>query len=90
MICPQCDAEYREGFTSCSTCNVPLIPGTKPNEYRQQGATTPALIAGLLIGVFAGVVYIFRAINEPIGWYVLGVLVALGAVAYFIRSKYRV
>ena len=23
--CPKCKAEYREGFTECSTCQVPLV-----------------------------------------------------------------
>jgi hypothetical protein len=26
MICPQCRAEYREGFTVCADCDVPLVP----------------------------------------------------------------
>jgi hypothetical protein len=26
MICPQCRAEYRQGFTVCADCDVPLIP----------------------------------------------------------------
>jgi hypothetical protein len=25
MICPQCKAEYREGFTLCADCEVPLV-----------------------------------------------------------------
>jgi hypothetical protein len=25
MICPQCRAEYRQGYTSCSECQVPLV-----------------------------------------------------------------
>src|SRR6266581_7426767 len=25
MICPNCQAEYRKGFTTCSDCNVPLV-----------------------------------------------------------------
>jgi len=25
MICPQCKAEYREGYTSCADCQVPLV-----------------------------------------------------------------
>ena len=23
--CPKCKAEYREGFTECATCHVPLV-----------------------------------------------------------------
>ena len=23
--CPKCKAEFREGFTECSTCQVPLV-----------------------------------------------------------------
>ncbi len=25
MFCPQCGAEFREGFTECSDCHVPLV-----------------------------------------------------------------
>ncbi len=25
MICPKCKAEYREGFTRCADCGVPLV-----------------------------------------------------------------
>jgi 5'(3')-deoxyribonucleotidase len=25
MICPKCKSEYREDFTMCSDCNVPLV-----------------------------------------------------------------
>src|ERR1051325_7453935 len=25
MICPQCKAEYRQGFTVCADCGVPLV-----------------------------------------------------------------
>ncbi len=28
MYCPQCQVEYRDGFTECSDCRVPLLPGT--------------------------------------------------------------
>jgi hypothetical protein len=25
MFCPQCETEYREGFTECADCNIPLV-----------------------------------------------------------------
>ena len=28
--CPQCLAEYREGFTRCPDCDVDLVPGAPP------------------------------------------------------------
>jgi len=31
MYCPQCLAEYREGFTECSDCHVPLAAGPPPD-----------------------------------------------------------
>jgi hypothetical protein len=32
MYCPQCLVEYRDGFTECADCRVPLSPGTLPPE----------------------------------------------------------
>jgi hypothetical protein len=32
MYCPQCGTEYREGFTECSDCHIPLLPGNTPPE----------------------------------------------------------
>ena len=32
MYCPQCGNEYRDGFTECSDCRVPLLAGTPPPE----------------------------------------------------------
>lgn len=31
MYCPQCQVEYREGFTECSDCHVPLVAGPPPD-----------------------------------------------------------
>ena len=30
MYCPQCGVEYRDGFTECSDCRVPLLSGSAP------------------------------------------------------------
>lgn len=32
VYCPQCLAEYRDGFTECSDCRVPLLAGIPPPE----------------------------------------------------------
>jgi hypothetical protein len=35
MYCPQCRAEYREGFTECADCQTTLLAGTPPPEQSQ-------------------------------------------------------
>jgi hypothetical protein len=45
MYCPQCRVEYRDGFTECSDCRIPLSPGTLPPE--PAGLSDPAL--GLVV-----------------------------------------
>jgi len=30
MYCPECQVEYRDGFTECIDCHVPLLPGAPP------------------------------------------------------------
>jgi len=32
VYCPQCQVEYRDGFTECSDCHVRLLTGTPPPE----------------------------------------------------------
>jgi hypothetical protein len=32
MYCPQCRVEFRDGFTECSDCHVPLLAGASPPE----------------------------------------------------------
>jgi hypothetical protein len=39
MICPQCKAEYRQGFTMCADCDVPLV-GQLPSPSSGPGNST--------------------------------------------------
>jgi hypothetical protein len=32
VYCPQCGVEYRDGFTECSDCHVPLLAGAPTPE----------------------------------------------------------
>jgi hypothetical protein len=32
VYCPQCNVEYRDGFTECSDCRVALIAGAPPSD----------------------------------------------------------
>jgi hypothetical protein len=55
MFCPKCKAEYREGFDTCSDCNVKLVkylPQPVHKEFSQYikyepvaGYINPAIIA---------------------------------------------
>lgn len=40
MICPQCGSEYREGFTMCSDCDVPLVAS---RGERSRGVAAPVV-----------------------------------------------
>jgi len=35
VFCPKCKAEYREGFTECYDCQVPLVPELPPEQERE-------------------------------------------------------
>ena len=68
MFCPQCRSEYREGFTTCSDCNVPLVSELPPQseadfvEYKEVLSTNSpsnrALISSILDA--EGITYFFQ------------------------------
>jgi Putative prokaryotic signal transducing protein len=37
MYCPQCKSEYREGFTTCSECQVPLVAELSEEDETVEG-----------------------------------------------------
>jgi hypothetical protein len=47
MYCPQCGVEYRDGFTECSDCRVPLLTGTPPPEPADPSDPTLGLVVVL-------------------------------------------
>ena len=44
MHCPQCRVEYRDGFTECSDCHVPLVSGTAAPDAPDPGDPTIGLV----------------------------------------------
>ena len=47
MYCPQCRCEYRDGFTECAECHVPLLAGTAPPDAAGQSDPTLGLVVVL-------------------------------------------
>jgi hypothetical protein len=42
--CPKCGAEYREGFSTCSDCNVALVdaaPAAEPHDHKRPDVHGP-------------------------------------------------
>jgi hypothetical protein len=83
VYCAQCRAEYRQGFTECSTCLVPLIEGDAPSPPSDEEQWTPMtglgskgtkLIFLYLVQVFViGIAILFRGLQ-------LGALPFIGAI----------
>jgi hypothetical protein len=100
MVCPECGAEYREGFTHCSDCDVDLIvaPPSPPDERNKieivqvYEAGNPALLAvaeSLLDD--AGIEYSksLEALQGIIGGgrFASGVNYLVGPVKFFVRAE---
>ena len=48
MFCPECRAEYREGFTECSDCGLPLVRELSPEPKREYVEFVTVLSGNLL------------------------------------------
>ncbi len=49
LFCPQCGAEYREGFLECSDCHLPLVAAL-PSEPQPQPQPDLELVTVLVTG----------------------------------------
>jgi len=50
MFCPECQGEYREGFTECADCGVPLVEKLTESESEVDPAPDAGLVALLRTG----------------------------------------
>lgn len=44
MFCPKCGAEFREGFTACSTCHIPLSTDPPARESEKTARADPEVL----------------------------------------------
>ena len=83
MYCTQCGADYRKGFTECSTCSIPLVKGSPPEPEPDEKKWTPATPLG---SPGTRLIYLYLAQTLIIGIVILfrgsqfGGLPLLGAV----------
>src|ERR1022692_4128642 len=47
MVCPQCEAEFREGFSECSDCHVPLVSKLAQGKIAASMAQPEKLVTAL-------------------------------------------
>jgi hypothetical protein len=71
VYCPQCGCEYRDGFSECSDCRVPLSAGTPP-----QKTADPAL----------GLVVVLETNDQILLAFAKGVLVEAG-IPFFVLGQ---
>ena len=73
MFCPECRAEYREGFTVCADCGrtlVPELPPEPPTEVPSEGADFKEVLGFMDEGVVALVKSLLD--EEGIDYYIVG------------------
>ena len=92
VYCPECRAEYRDGFTECSDCRVPLV-AEKPTENKGPGIPDLEWVT-VLEGTDRLVLASAKGLLEEVGipFYVLGDEMGprLAMVDEFIHPWWRV
>jgi hypothetical protein len=74
MFCPKCGAEYREGFTQCADCGVPLV-WDEPVKAGDQGEA------------FVEYVEILRTFN-PADLAIIRSLLTDAGIDYFVKDEH--
>ena len=91
MICPQCQGEYRDGFTVCATCEMPLIPGSpitanaQSSRLRWRDWIVIFFGVAVFLGYFA--TRLNPAIPNPVRWIVLMVVIVVICRLRYSKSK---
>jgi hypothetical protein len=76
MWCPECRAEYREGYQTCADCGVKLMPGSPPAEKAPEDEQLVELAhfettaeAGMVKELLEknGITCVFHGGTDPIG-----------------------
>jgi hypothetical protein len=78
VYCPQCQVEYRDGFTECSDCHVPLLAGTPPEA--PAGGLDPTLGLVVVLETNDGIqLAMAKGLLEDVGipFFVLGQIATL-------------
>ena len=92
MYCPKCGAEYREGFTDCADCRIPLV-AQMPRRLERDGDPDLQLVT-VLEGNDPLVIASAKGLLEETGtpFYVLGEELGkrYGAVGDFIYPWCRI
>lgn len=63
MICPECETEYREGFTHCSDCDVALVESLEEPALVPLTIESSAELVGTLIEMLESeqIAYVIQA-----------------------------
>ena len=64
MYCPKCGSEYREGFTSCADCEVPLVEQAPAENLRRHKPGMRIWISRLSLAL-AGLMTLLLALSLP-------------------------